>query len=125
VHGGGELLWPQRFGRAELDAIKRSLGSYAAAGQLQSRARRVMRRLSHGWRLAHGARCACRPDRHDQPLHAREDDGVCVAILSHSFDEHRPRGRDTLGSSLGEDGTDHAADAGHEGPDLVPTGHDH
>lgn len=33
----GELLWPDRFGRAEVDTLKRSLGSYAAAGQLQQR----------------------------------------------------------------------------------------
>ena len=33
----GELLWPERFGPQEIDALKRSLGSYAAAGQLQQR----------------------------------------------------------------------------------------
>jgi hypothetical protein len=33
----GELLWPERFGRPEIDDLKRSLGSYAAAGQLQQR----------------------------------------------------------------------------------------
>jgi len=33
----GELLWGQRFGSTELDDLKRSLGSYAAAGQLQQR----------------------------------------------------------------------------------------
>jgi len=33
----GELLWPQRFGPEELATLKRSLGSYAAAGQLQQR----------------------------------------------------------------------------------------
>ncbi len=32
-----ELLWPERFGPAELESLKRSLGSYAAAGQLQQR----------------------------------------------------------------------------------------
>ncbi len=31
----GDLLWPERFGRDELYKLKRSLGSYAAAGQLQ------------------------------------------------------------------------------------------
>jgi len=30
-----ELLWPARFGRKELDALKKSLGSQAASGQLQ------------------------------------------------------------------------------------------
>jgi predicted phage terminase large subunit-like protein len=33
----GELLWPDRFGAAELAVLKRSLGSYGAAGQLQQR----------------------------------------------------------------------------------------
>lgn len=33
----GELLWPERFGRAELEDLKTSLGSYGAAGQLQQR----------------------------------------------------------------------------------------
>src|SRR5215475_1548804 len=33
----GELLWADRFGRPEIDSLKRSLGSYAAAGQLQQR----------------------------------------------------------------------------------------
>src|SRR5580704_36286 len=33
----GELLWAERFGPEELESLKRSLGSYAAAGQLQQR----------------------------------------------------------------------------------------
>lgn len=33
----GELLWPARFGPEELASLKRSLGSYASAGQLQQR----------------------------------------------------------------------------------------
>ena len=33
----GELLWPERFGPEEMESLKRSLGSYAAAGQLQQR----------------------------------------------------------------------------------------
>jgi predicted phage terminase large subunit-like protein len=33
----GELLWPARFGPAEIAEFKTSLGSYAAAGQLQQR----------------------------------------------------------------------------------------
>ena len=33
----GELLWPERFGAQEIESLKRSLGSYAAAGQLQQR----------------------------------------------------------------------------------------
>jgi len=33
----GELLWAERFGKPEIDELKRTLGSYAAAGQLQQR----------------------------------------------------------------------------------------
>ena len=33
----GELLWPERFGPTEIESLKRSLGSYATAGQLQQR----------------------------------------------------------------------------------------
>src|SRR5271155_3700297 len=33
----GELLWKERFGPREIADLKRSLGSYAAAGQLQQR----------------------------------------------------------------------------------------
>ena len=33
----GELLWPEQFGPKELEELKRSMGSYAAAGQLQQR----------------------------------------------------------------------------------------
>lgn len=33
----GELLWPERFGHPEVEELKRRLGSYAVAGQLQQR----------------------------------------------------------------------------------------
>ena len=33
----GELLWKERFGPQEIEDLKRKLGSYAAAGQLQQR----------------------------------------------------------------------------------------
>src|SRR5262249_51655398 len=33
----GDLLWPERFGQQEVESLKRTLGSYAAAGQLQQR----------------------------------------------------------------------------------------
>ncbi len=33
----GELLWPERFGAEEIERLKRDLGSYAAASQLQQR----------------------------------------------------------------------------------------
>lgn len=31
----GMLLWPERFGKAEIDLLKKSLGEYGTAGQLQ------------------------------------------------------------------------------------------
>lgn len=33
----GELLWPERYGAAEIAELKKRLGSYGAAGQLQQR----------------------------------------------------------------------------------------
>lgn len=33
----GELLWPERFGEQEVDLLERTLGPWAAAGQLQQR----------------------------------------------------------------------------------------
>lgn len=33
----GELLWPEHFGRPELEQLKKKLGSYGTAGQLQQR----------------------------------------------------------------------------------------
>lgn len=33
----GELLWPNRFGKPEIDRLKAALGAYASAGQLQQR----------------------------------------------------------------------------------------
>jgi predicted phage terminase large subunit-like protein len=33
----GSLLWPERFGRDEIDSLKKSLGEYGTAGQLQQR----------------------------------------------------------------------------------------
>ena len=33
----GELLWPERFGQAEINELKLRLGSYGSAGQLQQR----------------------------------------------------------------------------------------
>lgn len=36
-HEVGELLWPQKFSAAQLDALKISLGSYRYAGQYQQR----------------------------------------------------------------------------------------
>lgn len=33
----GELLWPERFGQAEVEELKKSLGEYGSSGQLQQR----------------------------------------------------------------------------------------
>jgi len=33
----GELLWPEKLGREEIEQLKRDIGPYAAAGQLQQR----------------------------------------------------------------------------------------
>ena len=33
----GELLWPSHFGREELESLKKKLGTYGSAGQLQQR----------------------------------------------------------------------------------------
>lgn len=33
----GELLWPERFGHVEVDALARTMGPWAAAGQLEQR----------------------------------------------------------------------------------------
>ena len=33
----GELLWPERFGQDEIDQLKKALGEYGTAGQLQQR----------------------------------------------------------------------------------------
>ena len=33
----GVLLWPERFGEREVAELERTMGSYAAAGQLQQR----------------------------------------------------------------------------------------
>ena len=33
----GEVLWPERFGKTEIESLKKTLGSMAAAGQLQQR----------------------------------------------------------------------------------------
>ena len=46
----GELLWPDRFGRDELDALKRDMGVYAIAGQFQQRpAPRSGGMFQRGW----------------------------------------------------------------------------
>ncbi len=46
----GELLWPERFGEAEINDVETRLGSYATAGQLQQRpAPREGGMFERGW----------------------------------------------------------------------------
>lgn len=51
----GELLWPDHFGEAEVAQLKRSLGSYRVAGQLQQRPAPAEGGLfkAHWWRFWH------------------------------------------------------------------------
>jgi predicted phage terminase large subunit-like protein len=51
----GELLWPDHFGEAEVGQLKRSLGSYRVAGQLQQRPSPAEGGLfkAHWWRFWH------------------------------------------------------------------------
>jgi len=83
----GELLWPERFGADEIAALKRSLGSYRAAGQLQQRPSPseggIFKR--HWWRFWHY------PDKSLPPVHVRLEDGAiyqCPCVpLPEKFDE--------------------------------------
>lgn len=59
----GELLWPERFGRDEIEDLKISLGSYGSAGQLQQRATpRGGGMIRRGWFRFY----KIRPDKFDQ-----------------------------------------------------------
>ena len=69
----GELLWPERFGEKELSTLERSLGSYAAAGQLQQR-------QPQGWWYSQGVMVGSLGKRG----HAKQY-RICPAILGHSL----------------------------------------
>ena len=82
----GELLWPERFGLREIADLKRSLGSYAAAGQLQQRPSPaeggILKR--HWWRY-------WKPAHLDlPPVQIRMPDGTLLSVhavpLPDSFD---------------------------------------
>ncbi len=62
-HEPGELLWPERFGPAEIQSLKTSLGSYAAAGQLQQRPSPAGGGIfqRHWWRYWHPAHMTLPP----------------------------------------------------------------
>jgi len=83
----GELLWPERFGPAEMGTLKRSLGSYATAGQLQQRPAPAEGGLlkRHWWRYWQ-PRGACLP-----PVVVRLADGTQQSIapvdIPHRVDE--------------------------------------
>ncbi len=73
-----ELLWPERFGPAELESLKRSLGSYAAAGQLQQRPSPVEGGLlkRHWWRFWQP------PNANLPPVMVRLPDGTQQAVVA-------------------------------------------
>jgi predicted phage terminase large subunit-like protein len=75
----GELLWPDRFGATELESLKRSLGSYAAAGQLQQRPSPAEGGLlkRHWWRFWQP------PNANLPPVQVRLPDGTQQAIVAH------------------------------------------
>lgn len=83
----GELLCPERFGRAEIEELKRRLGSYAAAAQLQQRPSPAEGGLikRHWWRFWQ-PRGAALP-----PVMVKHPDGtvgaVMPTVLPEFFDE--------------------------------------
>lgn len=74
----GELLWPQRFGREEIEGLKRQLGSYAASAQLQQRPSPseggILKR--HWWRYWHDPRHPL------PPIHRKLPNGELISIPS-------------------------------------------
>ena len=80
----GELLWPERFGATEIEALKRSLGSYAAAGQLQQRPS-----LAEGGLLKrHWFRFWQLPGANLPPVVVRLPDGTTDSIQPVAFQWH-------------------------------------
>jgi predicted phage terminase large subunit-like protein len=77
-HEHGELLWPDRFGTTELEALKGSLGSYAAAGQLQQRPSPAEGGLlkRHWWRFWQP------PGANLPPVMVRLPDGTQQAVIA-------------------------------------------
>jgi predicted phage terminase large subunit-like protein len=83
----GELLWPERFGVKEIEDLKRSLGSYGAAGQLQQRPAPSGGGIikKHWWRYWQP------PDAKLAPVPVRQFDGslqlVEAVVLPEKFDQ--------------------------------------
>jgi predicted phage terminase large subunit-like protein len=80
----GELLWPKRFGATEIESLKRSLGSYAAAGQLQQRPSPAEGGLlkRHWWRFWQ------LPGADFPPVVVRLPDGTLHSVQPVTFHRH-------------------------------------
>jgi predicted phage terminase large subunit-like protein len=76
-----ELLWPERFGSPELESLKRSLGSYGAAGQLQQRPSPS----GGGIIKRHWFRFWQPPGANLPPVTIRLPDGTVQSILAHEI----------------------------------------
>jgi len=74
----GELLWPERFGPKEIEDLKVSLGSYAAAGQLQQRPSPS----GGGLFKRHWFRYWQRPGANLPPVMVRMPDGTQTSIIA-------------------------------------------
>jgi len=80
----GELLWPERFGPSQIASLKRSLGSYAAAGQLQQRPSPsgggiIKRHWFRYWQLA---------GMNLPPVAVRLPDGTLGSVAPETFRQH-------------------------------------
>jgi hypothetical protein len=72
-----ELLWPERFGPTEIESLKRSLASYAAAGQLQQRPSPA----GGGMFKRHWSRYWQPPGANLPPIVVRMPDGTQQSVL--------------------------------------------
>ncbi len=83
----GDLLWPERFGPKELADLKKTLGSYGAAGQLQQRPSPA----GGGMLKRFWWRYWCHPGQDLPPVAVRLPDGGIASIkaipLPTTFDE--------------------------------------
>ena len=77
----GELLWAERFGNPEIESLKRSLGSYAAAGQLQQRPSPAEGGMlkRHWWKFWQA------PGASLPPIVVRMPDGTQQLIVAHEI----------------------------------------
>jgi predicted phage terminase large subunit-like protein len=77
----GEFLWPERYGSPELESLKRNLGSYAAAGQLQQRPSPS----GGGIIKRHWFRYWQPPGANLPPVTVRLPDGTVQSIIAHEI----------------------------------------